>query len=248
MLLLRGSNAFGNSSASAFTPATLFASAEEGAWYDPSDLSTVWQDSAGTVAGAVDSPVGKIDDKSGNANHAIQATAAARPILRQDGSGNYYLEFDGVDDYLRALFTVTQPWDRVSAIQQISWANLDRVFGSGNTGNGGNLWQRNPTPELAMDFDGTDPPINAGATVGTNAVVTERWNGASSQIAVNGGAYDTGTCVTTAPGGITLGATDLGARFGNVRIYGVIMIDRALTAGEIIDSREYLAGKCGVTL
>lgn len=61
----------------------LFANGEQGAWYDPSDLSTMFQLSNGTTAvTAVEQPVGYIADKSGNGNHAIQATAAARPILR----------------------------------------------------------------------------------------------------------------------------------------------------------------------
>jgi hypothetical protein len=72
--------------APAWTLASLFAAGEEGGWYDPSDLSTVWQDDAGTVAGAIDSPVGRLDDKSGNGNHLLQATADARPVLRSDGT------------------------------------------------------------------------------------------------------------------------------------------------------------------
>lgn len=79
----------------------LFGSGEQGFWYDPSDFSTMYQDSAGTTpVTAVGQPVGKILDISGNNNHAYQATAASRPILRQDGVGNYYLEFDGIDDSL----------------------------------------------------------------------------------------------------------------------------------------------------
>src|SRR3712207_4298621 len=83
----------------AFSPLSLFAGGTQGAWYDPSDLSSMFQNSNGTTAAAVDSPVGKINDKSGNGNHATQSTSAARPILRQSGS-LYYLEFDGVDDWL----------------------------------------------------------------------------------------------------------------------------------------------------
>jgi hypothetical protein len=79
-----------------FTPATLSGLV---AWYDPSDLSSMYQDSAGTTPAAVDSPVGKILDKSGGGHHATQATSDSRPILRQSG-GVYYLEFDGVDDSL----------------------------------------------------------------------------------------------------------------------------------------------------
>lgn len=42
----------------------------------------MWQDSAGTTAvTAVEQPVGKIDDKSGNGNHATQSTSASRPVL-----------------------------------------------------------------------------------------------------------------------------------------------------------------------
>lgn len=79
---------------------SLFANGEQGAWWDPSDASTVFQDAAGTVPGAVDSPVGRINDKSGNGNHLLQTTDARRPILRQDG-GTFYTEGDAVDDFLR---------------------------------------------------------------------------------------------------------------------------------------------------
>lgn len=60
----------------------LFANGEQGAWYDPSDLSTLFQDSAGTTpVTAVEQPAGKILDKSGRGNHASQPTSAARPVL-----------------------------------------------------------------------------------------------------------------------------------------------------------------------
>lgn len=64
-----------------FNPRTLFSAAEPGAWYDPSDLSTLFQDSAGTTpVTAVEQPVGLILDKSGNGHHAIQATTTKRPV------------------------------------------------------------------------------------------------------------------------------------------------------------------------
>jgi hypothetical protein len=74
----------------------------QGVWYDPSDLSTVFQDAAGTIAGAVDQPVGRILDISGNGNHASQAVSGDRPTLRSSG-GLYWLEFvAGVNDELRS--------------------------------------------------------------------------------------------------------------------------------------------------
>ena len=86
---------------STWSPTALFSSGEQGLIYDPSDFSTLFQNSAGTTpVTAVGQPVGKILDKSGNGNHASQATSAYRLVLRQDGSGYYYLELDGVDDSL----------------------------------------------------------------------------------------------------------------------------------------------------
>lgn len=66
-----------------FSPASLFAAGEPGVWYDPSDMSTLFQDAAGTTpVTAVEQPVGRMLDKSGRGNHASQATTTARPILR----------------------------------------------------------------------------------------------------------------------------------------------------------------------
>ena len=48
-----------------FSPAALFSAGEQGVWYDPSDLSTLFQDSAGTTpVTAVGQPVGFLGDKS----------------------------------------------------------------------------------------------------------------------------------------------------------------------------------------
>jgi hypothetical protein len=66
----------------AFTPAVLFAAGEQGVWYDPSDLTTLFQDSAGTIpVTAVEQPVGRMLDLSGRGNHATQTTSASRPVL-----------------------------------------------------------------------------------------------------------------------------------------------------------------------
>lgn len=49
----------------AFSPLSLFASGEQGAWYDPSDMSTMFQDASGaTAVTAVEQPVSLLLDKS----------------------------------------------------------------------------------------------------------------------------------------------------------------------------------------
>jgi len=66
----------------AFTPATLFGASDQGVWYDPSDFSTLFQDSAGTTpVTALEQPVGLMLDKSGRGNHATQPTATSRPVV-----------------------------------------------------------------------------------------------------------------------------------------------------------------------
>ena len=65
----------------------LWGNGEQGVWYDASDLSTMFQDAAGTLPvyapgqGQVDPPVGRILDKSGRGNHAYQTTTTSRPTL-----------------------------------------------------------------------------------------------------------------------------------------------------------------------
>jgi len=77
-----------------FSPISLFANNEQGAWYDPSDLTTLYQDSAGTTPVAEDGdPVGLMLDKSGNGNDASQSVSSARMLF----SGGYLVP-DGVDD------------------------------------------------------------------------------------------------------------------------------------------------------
>lgn len=80
----------------------LFANNEQGFAFDFNDLSTMYQDSAGTIpVTGVGQPVGRVLDKSGRGNHATQSTSAKRPILQQNATtGAYYLSFDGVDDCL----------------------------------------------------------------------------------------------------------------------------------------------------
>lgn len=106
-----------------FVPSILFSAGEKGVWYDPSDLSTLFQDAAGTTpVTAAGQPVGKILDKSGNGAHATQSTATSRPILGLE-SGRYYLTFDGVDDWLSTAaidFTGTAKMTVVAGVRKLS--------------------------------------------------------------------------------------------------------------------------------
>ena len=79
-----------------WSPLSLFKSGEQGAWYDPSDISTLFQDSAGTTPVTADGdPVGLMLDKSGNINNGTQPVSVARSVFNTLPSR---LTIDKVDD------------------------------------------------------------------------------------------------------------------------------------------------------
>jgi len=74
-------------------------------------LNTLFQDTAGTIpVTASGQTVARINDKSGNGNHATQATISARPTYQTDGT-LHWLEFDGVDDFM-ATSAITPDIDK----------------------------------------------------------------------------------------------------------------------------------------
>jgi hypothetical protein len=84
----------------------LFANGETGLFADIQNLSSLWQEEAMTTPAAVGTPVGAIVDRSGTGHNLTNAVSAQKPLLRQDASGHYYLEHDGVDDKLVATFAI----------------------------------------------------------------------------------------------------------------------------------------------
>jgi hypothetical protein len=215
-------------------------------WYDPSDLSTLFQDAAMTTpVTANDDPVGAILDKSGNDRHATQSTANNRPLYKTSG-GLHWLEFDGTNDSLTALFALSQPINRVGAYQFITVDINYRMLVGGGTGAGDMLFSLNTT-SLRM-FAGTEVEFATNPAAGTDIVVTELFSGASSQGAIDNGSYTVVNPGTGATDGITLGDQGDGAGFANCRHYGLVQRGSAFSAAEIAQLRTYYGGKQGRVL
>ena len=90
----------GGGGAEAPTIASLFAGDRQGAWFDPSTLSTLFQKPADGVEIPVDAAgqsVSRIADRSGRGNNATQATASRRPTYQ---TGPARLALDKIDDLL----------------------------------------------------------------------------------------------------------------------------------------------------
>ena len=217
-------------------------------WLDPSDSSTLFQDTAGTIpATANDDPVGRINDKSGNGRNALQVGAAGtRPLLKVSGALRW-LEFDGTDDFLRVAFAMSQPWERVSGIRQITWTINQRIYGPGAGAGDSFLFQNGVTPTLSL-HDGLSGCDNTGAAVDADAVATERHNGAGSRLAIDNVAYTTNDTGAASSTGLTLASDGTPADFGNFRCYGLVMVPRLLTDAEIAMLRTYYAAKQGRVL
>lgn len=230
-----------------FSPRALFANGEIGVWLDPSDRSTMFQDVARTVPAAVGAPVARINDKSGRGFHAGQNSMAAQPVLRQDSGGRLYLEFDGVDDrMLTGSFALDSGWDRMCAIRQTGWTNGRRIF-AGSSGAAGVLQQTSVSPALGL-FDGSVAAVNGDAAVGAAAVLFERHAGASSLLAVNGGAAVSGNPGASAASGLSIGADGGGINHAAFHFYGLCLVKATLGEAQLAALRSFYAAKAGVAL
>lgn len=248
-----------------WNPIALFAASEQGAIYDPSDLSSLFQDAAGTSpVTAVEQPVGLMRDKSGRGNHASQSTAAARPVLKQDAGGRYYLRFDGVDDFLvtgSINFTATDKmtvWAGVTKLSDAAIAVLLELSTSG--GNPGAVGLYAPLNAASPSYGWRSRGVNdaivsqAGYAAPNTAVLTGIGDIAANinQMRTNGVAS---VLNATAQGGGTHPNAPLyiGLRGGaslpfNGNLYGLVIRGAASTAAQIAATERYLANKAGVTL
>ena len=226
-----------------WTPLQLFLAGVQGVWFDPSDVSTLFQDAAGTIPVTADGdPVGKMVDQSGNGNHAVQTVSGRRPVYRTDGASS--LGSDGVDDLMRTSdFGLSQPCTIVTAFIPRGFSNTFIFDGLGP--NNGALFL-NASDSLGANagkaFYSSQP-----ANIDQWNIATVVFSGADSIIRLNG------VEVQGFPGNLNMrGLTLLAA--GNISNYnpqnnaGVIVRNDRMSSAEISDAENYLASIVGGTL
>lgn len=221
--------------------AAMFASGEQGVWYDPSNLSSMFQDSAGTIpVTALGQPVGRILDQSGRGNHATQAMAAARPLLQQDAYGKRNLAFNGTSSFMN--FPAITPADGVMAwgVSGVLNASYQIILsGAGKAGyldahNG--YWGRNN--------GGLDPVSTV--PVKSRQAVSFLSNGTSSGIYADSSGSN-GSVISTAaiPDLSLIGTFDGTQLFFTGNIYGMVIRSAHTTDAQAAQVRAYLAGQLG---
>lgn len=251
------------------TPADLFLAGELGCWLDPSDLSSLWQDSAGTIpVTGPGQPVGKITDKSGRGLHFTQATAGSRPLLQQDAGGRYYLDFDGVDDgYVSASTNFTAAngkvtiWAGVNTLQNgASSAGTIIEFSAASGANLNCFGLQGPAGDLNGYFWRSRGSGGSDGTVDTTTPVPPTTNvlcaigdvaGDISTIRIN--SVPTTSNVDQGTGGYATYPFYLGRRGGTTlpfkgRMYGLIMRGTVTTTPQhITDIEQWMAAKTGIS-
>lgn len=248
-------------------PSFLFENGEQGVLYDVSRLSTLFQDSLGTTpATSPSDPIGLLQDLSGNANHASQATAASRLTLRLNATtGCYYAELDGVDDSLATAaidFTATDTVTVFAGIRKMSDAAIGCVIelSASSAANNGVFALFAPliaaSPRFTYRSKGTVMVDNASAAsfaAPVSAVVTGisdisadtcdiRVNGAQLPNSGNQGTgnYDNYPLYIGRRGGASLPF--------NGHIYCLIVVNRLVTSSEREYVEQYIARRMGVAL
>ncbi|WP_368566175.1 hypothetical protein [Pseudoxanthomonas sp. UTMC 1351] len=127
-----------------FDPAQLFENGEPGAWYDPSDLSTLFQDAAGTVpVTASGQPVRLMRDKSGHGNDLTLTNAALN-----DAGGLRSIVFNGF-----SASGVSGSIDFTGTNQVTVWAGLRKI----SDGSAGTVVELSPGPANSGIFTLSGP-------------------------------------------------------------------------------------------
>lgn len=261
---IKGATTIRGNTTVGFSPASLFAAGEQGVWYDPSDFSTMFQDTAGTTpVTATGQSVARINDKSGRGNHATQSNSSFQPTLQIDGNGKYYLLFDGSNDYLSTssinltgtnkagIFAgITKNSDSTSSgIVTEFTTNVNTNSGSfnlrapANAGTGKTVatFSCGTTLQGAESSDIYASPIQLVCTSSFDISapsITLRVNG--SQVAQNTSSQGTGNYSNSA---LYVGARGGSSVFFNGRIYGLIIRGAASTASQIAMTETYMNSK-----
>ena len=237
-----------------FNPRSLFAGGTQGLVYDFTGATSVWQDTAGTVAAVNNSVVARIDDKSGNGNNATQATGANQPLYKTAPFPR--VMFDGIDDILATAAINMSARDEISVImgvQKLSDA-ATQVVAENTTGAGsfrvyipaaGTSWVHGMTGTASSDSPAAGfAAVNTAVVTGLGKIATD-----TNIIRVNG-VQQASVATDQGTGNMGNFAVGLGARIGGTvpfsgSIFALIIINRLLVASEIAQAEAWVNARTG---
>lgn len=247
----------------------LFNNSEQGFAFDFNDLSTMFQDAAGTIPVTdVGQPVGKVLDKSGRGNHASQPTSAKRPILQQNATtGAYYLAFDGVDDCLVTTDINFNGQNNLSLFTSVVFNNLSSTSQT-ITELSTASWQTQGTFSLIRGYNGINSyalrrnfstngkfeDLVSQSNTDTKAVLTGIINSTTSEEYMrNFGTLIGSKALTVSSDSfknypLYIGIGEVTKYPLNGNLYSLIGVARIASTTEITNIEKFIAKNIGVTL
>lgn len=232
-----------------FDPTSLFASGEQGVIFDPTDLSTLFQDTSGTSAvTASGQAVARMNDISGNGNDVTQSNLANRPTYNVT-SGKSSLVFVPGDSTSFSLPTaLLSGWTsgtgmfgaKATADPATSlWGPVLGEFGGDTSAN--ELYPYNGDGSIYATFlTSSRRQVNPHSNVGVWHTGEFRSATGSWIFAVNGSADSTLTGTTFATSSSPKIGRGEGISFsGNVG--RIIIINRVLNSTELTNARAWIA-------
>lgn len=230
----------------------LFTASEKGLAYNFQDISTMWQDTAGTIAvTAVDQLVARVDDLSGNNNHIIQSDLARRPQLKQDASG-YYLWFDGTKSMysastvdFRDLFNFTT-LGRFSKEGNFQSAILESSVNYNSNTGGFTIFQEQNNISIGTSGNGYNyASVAIDADSVFTCVVQILENPKINAIRINGDAKTLTNIFNQSTAPLSNYQIFVGARGGtslflNSRLRSLAVVGKVLTSNEILNIERLL--------
>lgn len=195
--------------------------------------------------------ISAVSVKTLEGNHATQATAGARPVVK---SGNYVL-LDGTDDSIAtAAGGGASTYALIVMGFQLAALGAARTLFSDRTGNTGLKLEVTAANAIVLSGgNGTTINTATGNAVAatTNYVVTAIYDGTNLSVQLNSAAAVTAACVLSAgTAAVSLGK-DNGAASGFLsgRIYAMVYVKNDVqTTAQIAAAQQYVAGKSGVVL
>lgn len=233
------------------------------AWYDASDIATLFQDSAGaTPVTANGDRVGKMNDKSGNGVHLIQASSTFRGYYDAISFGGGGIRFDGAQVLNNAAFALAQPntvflkFYKTRRYANDEMTTDEVIYGGLHSGSHNTFFMVNAsrgTYQGALD-DTHGGRIYAGGALHAPGqiltsvphIVTMEFNTVSSTIRLNGAELVAATTIGgNSKSQLALGAYSNGTIPSKCLIAECIVYNRLLTAGERDSIEAYLLAKNG---
>jgi hypothetical protein len=242
-----------------WSPAKLFLAGQQGAWYDPSDMGSMFTDTAGTTPVAADGDlVARINDKSGNGYHLLQATSTKRPLFKVSGAQRW-LESDGIDDFMQVAISgwtdltavianaILQDGTGPIGIEIAAATRADTLFQMNAPSNNGTCATTARGAAFAIQAQGI-----AAFSVGVAQIRSSRLKQDDFQFWKNGVslAVDASGLWPASPLTVLslFSATGGAANFGKEKFYGGVIRSPVLSTTERQTVETYLAGKAGITL